>query len=313
MMKKAMKFTRSKSAQLLAAIAVSGTLMGTASAEWAVTAAPAAAAPVPEAGEVLTRIQQLEKRVQDLLDRAVEHVKEKGLAGVNDFNNDARFTDKDLYVFSLSKEGVMLSSGGWSAGLVGDNVLSTTDLRGEHFFQKIIDRASRHGEGRVEYKWYNASDGTEEPKITYFKEVDDIIVAVGYFPLYATEEQALELLDLAVAEYQKNPLNALRKFRNAQSGYRNPDKYVFVLDSKERSVVLSPSDSKYVDQPLDEVKDVAGHAFLKEIVDTAVTDVVKTKDYWWFSNLTKKVELRRAYYKLVDADVIAVSTFVLQK
>lgn len=264
-------------------------------------------------GAVLAHTQQLEQRVHQLLDKAVAHVQQRGIAGVNDFNRDPRFTDRELYVFSLSRTGVLLSSGGWSATLVGQNVLDVTDAEQRPFFQRMLEQAKLSDEGSVEYFWFNPADGSSEPKLTYYKVVDNVVIAAGYFPGFATEEQAKALLERAVSEYYQNPVRALRRFRNPNNGYRNQDQYVFVLDKQERLIVWTPADTQLNDTKLDLVVDIQGKAFLKQIVDSADPNLIQQVDYWWLSPMTKRVELRRAFYQQVGESVLAVGTFVLQK
>lgn len=262
-------------------------------------------------GSIIENTLALESRVNALLDAAAQHVQDNGIAGVNDFNRDVRFTDRDLYVFSLSRDGVLLSSGGWSAALIGENVLNLTDEDQRPFFKKILEKAKTADRGSVEYLWFNPADGANDPKITHFRVVDNVIISSGYFPGYSTEEQAKELLDQAVSEYFKDPELAMRKFRNQQSGFRNRDQYVFVLDKANRDIIWSPDLSDLNDKPLDEIKDIQGTAFLNEIVDKASPNIIQEISYWWFSPISQRVELRRAFYQQVGDSVLAVATYVL--
>lgn len=267
---------------------------------------------VEQKGTILKQTHELEERVHQLLDAAALHIKEKGIAGVNDFNRDARFTDKDLYVFSVSKEGVLLSSGGWSASLIGENVLTFTDEDQRPFFKKILEQAETEDEGSVEYLWFNPADGENDPKITHFRVVDNVVIASGYFPGFSTDEQAKELLDRAVSDYFKDPELAMRKFRNQQSGYRNRDQYVFVLDKANHNIIWSPNTPRsIINKSLDEIQDIQGTAFLAEMVDKADPNIIQQIDYWWFSPISQRVELRRAFYQQVGDSVIAVGTYVL--
>lgn len=264
-------------------------------------------------GTIIEDTLALEQRVDSLLDAAKQHVQEKGIDGVNDFNRDARFTDRDLYVFSLSQDGVLLSSGGWSTALIGENVLNLTDEEQRPFFKKILEKAKTDDEGSVEYLWFNPADGANDPKITHFKVVDNVIIASGYFPGYSTEAQAKDLLDQAVSEYFEDPELAMRKFRNRQSGFRNKDQYVFVLDKSNRKIIWNPTTPDLNDTSLDEVKDIQGKAFLTEIANEANPNIIQQIDYWWFSPISQRVELRRAFYQQVGDSILAVGTYVLPK
>lgn len=262
-------------------------------------------------GKVLDQTQSTEKRVMDLLDAAEAHIKQYGVTAVNDFNRDPRFADKELYMFSLSRTGYLLSSGGWSASLVGENVQNLTDEEEQPFFQKMLEQAKNSDEGSVEYIWFNPMDGQFEPKITHFRVIDNVLIAAGYFSQYSTEQQAKELLDVAVSEYFKSPEQALRKFRNRQSGFRNPDQYVFVLSKTDRTIVWTPSAQELIDTSVDQVEDIFGKVFLGKMIDSASPNLIQQMDYWWFSPITKQVELRRAFYQQVGDSVVAVGTFVL--
>lgn len=266
--------------------------------------------PVSQKNSVLHDAVATEERVQNLLDIAEQHVRQTGMSGVNDFNQDPRFIDNELYLFSMSRSGYILSSGGWSASLIGQNVLDLTDDEGRPFFQQMLDKARSSDEGSVEYLWFNPVQGGQTPKITHFRVVDDVLIASGYAPEVSTEEEAKVLLEQAVSEYFNDPALALRKFRNKHSEFRNLDQYVFLLNKTERTVVWNPSSPELNGQSLDDVKDIQDKRFLTEIADNANLNAIQKVDYWWFSPITNKVELRRAFYQQVGDEVVAVSTFV---
>src|SRR5699024_952048 len=108
-----------------------------------------------------TTASQQQQRAQNLLHKAVQHLHTKGPAAVNDFTYSPEFIDRDLYVYSLSASGQMLSSGGWSAGLIGQNVREETDDAGKPFFKQMLDKAQQESQGSIEYFWYNPNDGQE--------------------------------------------------------------------------------------------------------------------------------------------------------
>ena len=267
--------------------------------------------PPAEKSSIFSSTQALEQRVHALLDKAQAHVQRNGIGAVNDFNHSPNFIDNELYLFSLSRSGIILSSGGWSASLIGQNVVDLTDDEGRPFFQQMLDRARSMQQGSVEYLWFNPMEGGTAPKITYFRVVDDVIIASGYAPQVSTEEEAKTLLEAAVSEYFSDPVLAMRKFRNKHSQYRNIDQYVFVLDKAERTVVWNPITTHLNGRPLDQVEDIKGVHFLTEMADKANPNRIQQIDYWWFSPITGQVELRRAFYQQVGDAVLAVGTFVL--
>ncbi|MBK1716242.1 cache domain-containing protein [Thiocystis violacea] len=71
--------------------------------------------------------------------------------------DDGGFKDKDLYVFCMDLEGVMLSHA-VKPELVGKNLLGF-DKYGDELFKNMIAVAKASGEGWVDYKWpYPGSD-----------------------------------------------------------------------------------------------------------------------------------------------------------
>lgn len=261
-------------------------------------------------GLMPVQIGQQQQRVHQLLDKAIAHIRQHGPKAVNDFTHDPAFIDRDLYVYSVSPAGQMLSSGGWSAGLIGQNVLSETDDAGQPFFSQMLKLAKQNQSGSIEYYWYNPNDGQDEVKITYFEVVDGIVVAVGYFPGFPTEEQAKQMLENAVSEYFANPTQALRKFRNKQGDFRRQDQYVFVLDKAEGKVVLNPAFDEVNQLSVDDITDVQGQHFLREILNQASPNSIQALDYWWLSPETRQVEHRRAFFQQVGDQVIGVGTNV---
>lgn len=95
---------------------------------------------------------------------------QKAQAAVNEMGKDKAFTTfaaadggfkvKDLYVFCMDMEGVMLSHG-VKPELVGKNLL-TFNKYGDELFKNMIAKAKASGEGWVDYKW--PYPGTEEIK-----------------------------------------------------------------------------------------------------------------------------------------------------
>ncbi len=264
---------------------------------------------MPESGAHAAAHATIEQRVQDLLARAVDHVRKNGPAAVNDFNRDARFTDKDLYVYALSRDGMMLASGGWSATLIGQSVLGETDARNRPFFKDMLEQAQREPAGSLEYYWFNPAEGQPEVKLAYYQEVDGIVVATGYFPARATENQAKELLDEAVSSYFQDPQQALRRFANRQGQFTRRDLYVFVLDIPSRTVVLNGANRSFDGKPIADFKDLNGKAFLVDMLADVDRNVIHSIDYDWMNPETRRVERKRAFYQRVGDALIGVGSY----
>jgi len=267
---------------------------------------PAAAQELLLAEAAVQTKPTVEQRAHQLLQRAVQHIKNKGVVGVNDFNRDAQFVDRDLYVFSLNMEGILLSSGGWSATLIGENVLDQTDTNQRPFFKEILDSAKSQTRGTVQYQWYNPADGGMDAKLTSFELVDGIVVAVGYFPVAPTLEQVQTVLNEAVHAFDTDPVGALRKFANRTGEFQFRGLRVLVLDVDQQTVVFDAADRYLKGVNLADVVDVTGQPFLLQMADTAQTDFMQQLDALILNLQTKRVTVQRIFFKRSGSHVIGV-------
>lgn len=104
--------------------------------------------------------------------------KDKAYAAFND--KAGSFVDRDLYVFVLSFEGVIVAHGANSA-LIGKSLLNVKDADGKAFFQDMIAMAKGAGSGWMDYKWPNPTTKKVEAKSSFIKKVGDVIVGVGIY------------------------------------------------------------------------------------------------------------------------------------
>lgn len=267
---------------------------------------PAAAQELLLAEAAIQTKPTVEQRVHQLLQRAVQHIKNKGVVGVNDFNRDARFVDRDLYVFSLNTEGILLSSGGWSATLIGENVLEQTDIEQRPFFKEIIESAKSQTQGTVQYQWYNPADGGMDAKLTSFELVDGVVVAVGYFPAAPTLEQVQSVLNEAVYSFEVDPEGALRKFANRTSEFQFRGLRVLVLDLEQQTLLFDAAERYLQGVNLADVVDVTGRPFLLEIANLAQSGFTQQLDALILNLKTKRVAVQRIFFKRTGNYVIGV-------
>lgn len=73
------------------------------------------------------------RRAQALLARAVDTYRQQGDGVFAAFNGPSEFVDRELYVWVLGTDGVMLASGGSSAALIGRKVANMRDAFGTPF------------------------------------------------------------------------------------------------------------------------------------------------------------------------------------
>ena len=95
-------------------------------------------------------------------------------------NPDGGFQDKDLYVFCMDNEGVMLSHAK-KPQLVGKN-LKDFNKYGDTLFQDMIAVSTGKGEGWVDYKWpYPGSDEVKEKTSYILTNSEGFFCGVGAY------------------------------------------------------------------------------------------------------------------------------------
>jgi signal transduction histidine kinase len=95
-------------------------------------------------------------------------------------NPDGGFLEKDLYVFCMDNEGVMLSHAK-KPQLVGKN-LKDFNKYGDTLFQDMIAVSTGAGEGWVDYKWpYPGSDEVKEKTSYILKNSEGFFCGVGAY------------------------------------------------------------------------------------------------------------------------------------
>lgn len=83
---------------------------------------------------------------------------------------DARFVDRDLYIFVMDLEANMLAHAA-NKGLVGRNIMDLKDPDGKLFIQEFVTKAKNPGEGWVDYKWPNPVTKKVMQKSTFVKKL----------------------------------------------------------------------------------------------------------------------------------------------
>ncbi len=250
-----------------------------------------------------------QQRATALLERAVRHVERHGAAGTSDFSRQAQFVDRDLYVYALNVDGRFLASGGASAVLIGQNVENETDLAGRAFFREIIDLAKRDGRGRIEYRWFNPADRRGEPKLTEFRRVGDVIVAVGYYPPRASRGQAKALLDTAVQALSRDGGKALSRFQDLRGPFIRDDLYVFVVDTDSGRFLAHGSTPQLVGTDAHALRDPDGRAVVDEMLERAARSDDGELDYIWRNPVTGKLEHKHTYFATAGSRLVGVGYY----
>lgn len=122
------------------------------------------------------------KDAQMLVAKAQAELKARGVdASIKTFG-EAGWKDRDLYVFVLRYDGVIVAHGG-NPGLLGKSLIDVKDADGKLFIRDMIQVAKSAGKGWVDYLWSNPVSKKVEPKTTYLEAIPgyDGLVAVGIY------------------------------------------------------------------------------------------------------------------------------------
>jgi cytochrome c len=111
--------------------------------------------------------------------KAAEYLKAVGPdKAFPDFDaKDGSWHDRDLYVYVLDNNGVMLAHGS-NPGLIGKTVLDVKDVDGKPMTRETL---AVKDTGWVNFKWQNPLTKAVEPKIVYVVRVGDYFVEVGAY------------------------------------------------------------------------------------------------------------------------------------
>ncbi len=114
--------------------------------------------------------------------KAAKHLEARGpLEAFDDFMRDqGGFLDRDLYVFVVDFNGNMWANGAFPQ-FVGGNAIGALDTDGRLYIVEMLTLAHQHGEGWVEYRWFNPCSGSYMMKATFFTRVGPFVVAVGAY------------------------------------------------------------------------------------------------------------------------------------
>ncbi|UCV23628.1 cache domain-containing protein [Ferribacterium limneticum] len=246
---------------------------------------------------------------QELLARAIAYYKEKGDIALATFSRQSEFITKDLYVYVLSADGLMLASGGSSSVLIDRSVADMKDASGKSFFREMLDTAKAQGRGQIEYRWVNRQNGKIERKIAYFERVGEKILAVGYYLPHGTSAQAEALVERAALAVQADPAKAFRDFNDLNGSYIEDDLYVFVIGLDDARFRAHGALPRLVGTSADLLRDAQGKEFIPTMRDKLRKTDKAQIIYPWKNTVTGKVLIKHTYLRKVGSYLIGVGYY----
>ncbi len=119
---------------------------------------------------------------------AVQYLRDKGLAGFSDFNNnkDARWVWKDSYVFVYSCRDNVMIAHPLRPDMVGKPILQMKDDKDKLLFQEMCKVGASRDGGWVEYWWPKPGEAKASRKISFVHSAEvsfksDIQVGAGIY------------------------------------------------------------------------------------------------------------------------------------
>ena len=129
-----------------------------------------------------------------MVSKAVSYMKANGRdKGFAEFNNPhGRFVDRDLYIFVLDQQGVMVAHGALPK-IIGKRVLEMRDADDKYLFKNMLAATGTRTTAWVHYKWPNPATGEIAAKSTYLERVGDLVIGCGTYDKISA--QAVAKLD----------------------------------------------------------------------------------------------------------------------
>lgn len=249
------------------------------------------------------------RRAQALLARAVDAYRQQGDGAFAAFNGPSEFVDRELYVWVLGTDGVMLASGGSSAALIGRKVMNMRDAFGTPFFYDMLEKAKTSDTGVVQYRWLNRLHHKPERKITHFQKVGERLLAVGYYIPRASPEQATAMLERAVAAVQADPLKAVAAFNDLNGGYIEDDLYVFAVALDDGKFLAHGVSPRLVGTNSYLLTDRNGTPVVRLMVDALRRSDQGELDYAWRNPVTRQLENKHTRFRKVGDMLVAVGYY----
>jgi cytochrome c len=117
-----------------------------------------------------------------MLAKAAAHYQAVGRKqAVADFNGKkAPFGDRDLYVFCISADRVIVANGGYPS-FVGMSADALKDADGKPLGKSLWEAGLHEGGGSVEYPQINPVSHRPEPKVSFVEKMGDDVCGVGAY------------------------------------------------------------------------------------------------------------------------------------
>lgn len=126
---------------------------------------------------------------------------------------------------------------------------------------------------------------------------------------WATEKEALTLLNEAVADVQaKGKDAALKEFNDPKGKFVKGELYVFAFDM-EGNYIANGQNPSLVGKPARNIVDVAGNPVVATMLDIAKNKGEGEVEYMWLNPKVNKLQRKMSHIKVVDGVIVGVGHY----
>lgn len=250
-----------------------------------------------------------ERVARELLERASSYYLQEGERAFAAFSRQGQFTEDDLYVFVVDRDGIMLASGGPSRQLIGRNVSPLLDDQLRAGYQAILAQPAANDIQVGEYRWINWRLGRVERKKAFYRVFEQHILGVGYYIPRSDPAEAHNMLQRVVAALADDAEQVIGQINNLDSQFYRDDIYPVVIDSKTQRFVAHGYNHGLVGSRFDTVEDHAGQPLGAPLMAQMKGRDTGEFAYRWRNPATQQVENKTALIQRVGSYLVLVGWY----
>lgn len=250
-----------------------------------------------------------EERAWALLERAVAYYQQEGERAFAAFSRVGPFSEDDLYVFVVDRQGTMLASGGPSRKLIGRDISPLLDDQLQLGFEAVLAQPVTGQIQEGEYRWINWRQGRVERKKAFYQILDEHILAVGYYIPRSDPADAQNMLERVADALKDNAEQTIEQINQLDSQFYQDDTYPVVIDSETRRFVAHGYNRGLVGSRFDNVDDHAGEPLGAPLLEQMQGRDSGRFSYQWRNPATQQVEHKTALIQRVGRYVVLVGWY----
>src|SRR5690606_1268064 len=158
-----------------------------------------------------------EERARALLERAVAYYQQEGERAFAAFSRVGPFSEDDLYVCVVDRQGTMRDCGGPPRRVTGRAIPPLLDAQLQLGSETVL---AQPGTGQIqegEYRWINWRQGRVERKKAFYQILDAHILAVGYYIPRSAPADAQNMLERVADALKDNAEQTIEQINQLDS------------------------------------------------------------------------------------------------